>query len=125
MNYESMAAWLRALTVTEQTKALNYVSYGLTISAPEYVYLDRSQKPTLDQTTGAQLLGISELQHQLSSQIGHYLDGEEVKLYPVDVFCRILFEKAAYHGVMSGLLTAIKRARHYYPHRDTPPNGDS
>jgi hypothetical protein len=74
MNYESMAAWLRALTVTEQTKALNYVSYGLTISAREYVYLDRSQKPTLDQTTGAQLLGISELQHQLSSQIGHYLD---------------------------------------------------
>jgi hypothetical protein len=57
------------------------------------------------------LIGLSELQHQLSAQIGHYLDGEEVKVYPVDVFAEILFEKATAYQVLPFLSGAINRVK--------------
>jgi hypothetical protein len=46
------------------------------------------------------LIGLSELQHRLSAQIGHYMDGEKVKVYAIDVFAKILFEKATYYQVL-------------------------
>jgi hypothetical protein len=53
------------------------------------------------------LIGLSELQHQLSAQIGHYMDGEEIKVYPIDVFAKILFEKATYYQILPFLRGAI------------------
>ena len=53
------------------------------------------------------LIGLSELQHQLSAQIGHYMDGEEIKVYPIDVFAKILFEKATYYQILPSLMGAI------------------
>jgi hypothetical protein len=57
------------------------------------------------------LIGLSELQHQLSAQIGHYLDGEEIKVYPIDVFVEILFEKATHHQILPFLRGAINRIK--------------
>ena len=57
------------------------------------------------------LIGLSELQHQLSAQIGHYLDGEEIKVYPIDVFAQILFEKATYYQILFFLRGAIYQVK--------------
>jgi len=57
------------------------------------------------------LIGLSELQHQLSQQIGHYLDGEEIKVYPIDVFAQILFEKATQYQILPFLTGAINRMK--------------
>ena len=42
------------------------------------------------------IIGLSEFSIKLSAQIGHYMDREEIKVYPTDVFAQILFEKATY-----------------------------
>jgi len=57
------------------------------------------------------LIGLSELQHQLSAQIGHYMDGEEVKVYPVNVFAQILFEKATHYQILPYLKGSAKQIR--------------
>jgi hypothetical protein len=51
------------------------------------------------------------LQHHLSSQIGHYMDGEEIKVYPIDVFAQILFEKATQYQILHFLKGAINRTK--------------
>ncbi len=55
--------------------------------------------------------GLLQLQHQLSAQIGHYMDGEEIKVYPIDVFAQILFEKAIQYQILPFLRGAINRAK--------------
>jgi hypothetical protein len=78
----------------------------LTIHAREYGL------PFTDPSSAAKkLLGINELQHKLLSQAGHYLDGEDKKVYPVDVFTRILLEIADHYGVISALAPAIEYAK--------------
>ncbi len=57
------------------------------------------------------LIGLSELQHQLSQQIGHYLAREEIKVYPIDVFAQILFEKANQYQIQPFLTGAINRIK--------------
>ena len=60
-------------------------------------------------TEKMRLIGLSELQHHLSSQIGHYTDGEEIKVYPIDVFAQILFEKATHYQILPFLKGTINR----------------
>jgi hypothetical protein len=54
-------------------------------------------QPFKDPAIVIRLIGLSELQHQLSAQIGHYFDGEDIKVYPIDVLVQILFEKATHY----------------------------
>jgi hypothetical protein len=106
MNAETVTQWLNALSLAERAKSLNLVSFRLTIHAREY------GQPSTDQSSAAKkLLGINELQHKLLSQAGHYLDGEEKKVYPVDVFSQILLETADQHGTTSALAAAIEYAK--------------
>jgi hypothetical protein len=107
MNAETVAQWLNALSLAERAKFLNLVSFRLTIHAREYGL------PSTDQSSAAKkLLGINindnELQYKLLSQAGHYLGAEEKKVYPVDVFSRILTETADQHGVAGALAAAIE-----------------
>ena len=39
------------------------------------------------------------------------MDGEETKVYPIDVFAQILFEKATYYQILSFLRGAINRIK--------------
>lgn len=110
MNAEMVAQWLNALSLPERAKSLNLVSFRLTIHAREYGL------PSTDQSSAAKkLLGINELQHKLLSQAGHYLDGEEKKVYPVEVFSQVLTETADQHGVAGALAAAIE-----YAHTKSP-----
>jgi hypothetical protein len=94
----------------ERAKALNIVSYRLTIHAREYDSMDQS-------SLSKKLLGINELQHILLSQTGHYMDGEEDKVYPVDVFSKSLIEIADQHGIANALASAIGYVRAKIPGR--------
>src|SRR6267143_150129 len=70
MNPQTLAQWLTALSLAERAKALNLVSFRLTIHARE------CGLPSTDQSSAARkLLGINELHHKLLSQTCHYLDG--------------------------------------------------
>ena len=106
MNPQTLAQWLTALSLAERAKALNLVSFRLTIHARE------CGLPSTDQSSAARkLLGINELHHKLLSQTCHYLDGEGGAVYPVDVFSQILIETADQHGITSTLAAAIEYAK--------------
>ena len=107
MNAESVNRWLEGLPLRERAKLLSLIAYQLTVQARRFYRFPPHSvsNPPLD---GEKLAGINELQHQLISQAGHYWDGEERKVYPIDVFSRILFEVAAQHGVTSDLAAAVK-----------------
>jgi hypothetical protein len=108
-NSQSLSEWIAQLTLGERVKVLNLVSFSLTIHAREFqLPSDASEDPL---SIIKKLLGLNELHHKLSSQIGHYCDGEEAKVYPVEVFSKILFEVAAQYGVTSFLNAAITYAR--------------
>src|SRR5712664_1815365 len=109
MSAEVLSEWLTSLQLPERTKALNLLSFKLTINAREHGI--RFSDPDALPATAKRLLGISELHHKLLSQIGHYLDGEETGAYPVDVFSRILFEVANQHDCTADLNAAIRSAR--------------
>jgi hypothetical protein len=57
------------------------------------------------------LRGHNELQHQILSQAGHYLAGEQTKVYPVDVFCEIIFEMAERNGIHHALAHSVEYVR--------------
>jgi hypothetical protein len=40
-----------------------------------------------------------------------YMDGEEIKVYPIDVFAQILFEKATQYQILHFLKGAINRTK--------------
>jgi hypothetical protein len=89
MNLQSLAEWLNELSLADRARALNRVSYQLTIHARDYFLASADEEKS---AAARKLIGISELQHKLLSQTGHYLDGEQQAVYPVDVFSRILAE---------------------------------
>jgi len=102
----SLVQWLAGLTLIERARALNIVSYMLTIHAREYGL------PESEQTASAKkLLGLNDLQHKILSQTVHYLDGEERLASSVGPFCKVLTETAAYHGISAPLGAAISFAK--------------
>lgn len=107
MNAESLSRRLEGLPLHERAKLLNLIAYQLTVQVRRFYRFPPHSAPN-PPPNGEKLAGVNELQHQLISQIGHYLQGEEEKVYPVDVFSRILFEVADQHGVASDLAAAVK-----------------
>jgi hypothetical protein len=92
MNPESVAQWLNALSLVERTKALNLVGFRLTTHARDYGVA--SVEAIGESSALRKLVGMNELQHKLLSQTGHYLDDQERRAYPVNVFSQILFQTA-------------------------------
>jgi hypothetical protein len=106
MKPEALIEWLAALPSMERVRELNKVSHALTICAREF------HAPSGDQAAVIKkLLGLSELHHKISAQIEHYCVGEETRVYPLDVFCRVLFETALQYGIGSFLAMAVHYAR--------------
>jgi hypothetical protein len=103
MNVHSVAQWLAAMPLDERARALNRITYELTIRAREF------GPDCTDRLLAARtLFGINEIQHKLASQTGRYLNGEAEEVYPVDVFCRILAELAQHHGIGDILTAAVE-----------------
>ena len=109
MNPQILSEWLQGMSLPERARTLNRIAHDLTICTREF---EAAAKPFRDPTIVIKkLIGLSELQHQLSAQIGHYMDREEIKVYPTDVFAQILFEKATYYQVLFFLTGAIYRIK--------------
>lgn len=105
INPQILTEWLAEMSLPERARAINRIAYNLTICTREF---EAAPQPFKDPALVIKrLIGLSELQHQLSQQIGHYMDGEEVKVYPIDVFAGILFEKAAHYQILPFLKGAI------------------
>jgi hypothetical protein len=105
INPQLLSEWLAGMHLPERARAMNRIAYNLTICTRQF---EAAPQPFRDPALVIKrLIGLSELQHQLSQQIGHYLDGEEVKVYPIDVFAQILFEKAAQYQILPFLKGAI------------------
>ena len=107
MNEEFLTNWLTSLPVARRGRVLNQVAYELTISARRW-YVPGAEATTPEGVN--KLLGLNELQHQLLAQAGHYLDNEDSKVYPLDVFSKIVLQMAAHYGIESDLTSAIRRA---------------
>ena len=109
LNPQTLSEWLAGMSLPERARILNSIAHSLTICTREFeAATEPFKEPAL---VIKMLIGLSELQHQLSAQIGHYMDGEEVKVYPIDVFAKILFEKAAHYQILSFLRGAISRIK--------------
>lgn len=109
MNSQFLTEWLASLPLAQKAQALDSIMYDLTVCARDFL---RPEAASEDKSRVIQkLLGFNELYHQLSQQIGHYLDGEEENVYPVDVFSQILFDKAAQYGIQASLTSSITHAR--------------
>jgi len=107
MTPQLISEWLTSLSVSERAKALNLIGFKLTIRAREY---GQPESVAQGETTIKRLLGINELQHKLSSQAGHYMNGDESTAYPVSVLSQTLFEIAAQYNVTGALGAALKSA---------------
>jgi hypothetical protein len=104
-----LSEWLAGMSLPERARTLNRIAHNLTICTREF---EADTEPFKDPAIVIKkLIGLSELQHQFSAQIGHYMDGEEIKVYPIDVFARILFEKATYYQILFFLTEAINRIK--------------
>jgi hypothetical protein len=109
LNPQVLSEWLTGMSLPERARSLNGIAHCLTICTREF---EAATEPFKDPSIVIKkLIGLSELQHQLSAQIGHYMDGEEIKVYPIDVFAKILFEKAAYYQILPFLRGAINRIK--------------
>lgn len=109
LNPQILSEWLAKMSLSQRARTLNRISHDLTICTREF---EAATQPFKDPALVIKrLIGLSELQHQLSAQIGHYLDGEEIKVYPIDVFVQILFEKADYYQVSPCLRSAFNRIK--------------
>jgi hypothetical protein len=95
-----------SLLIERESPKLNQISHNLTICARDLATNTSADRSNIIK----KLLGLSELHHKLSAQIGQYCAGEEIKVYPVDVFCRILYNVATQHEVASLLNGAINYA---------------
>lgn len=104
-----LSEWLTGMSLPERARILNRIAHDLTICTREF---EAVTEPFKDPAIVIKMLiGLSELQHQLSAQMGHYMDGEEVKVYPMDVFAEILFEKARHYQILPFLTGAISRIK--------------
>ena len=109
LNPQTLSEWLAGLSLPERARALSGIAHCLTICTREF---EAAKQPFKDPSIVIKrLIGLSELQHQLSAQIGHYMNGEEIKVYPIDVFAQILFEKAIEYQTLPFLRGAINRVK--------------
>jgi hypothetical protein len=109
LNPQLLGEWLVGMSLPERARTLNSIAHCLTICTREF---EAATEPFKDPSIVIKkLIGLSELQHQLSAQIGHYMDGEEVKVYPIAVFAQILFEKATHYQILPFLKWAISRTK--------------
>jgi len=109
LNPQILSDWLAGMSLPERARILNRIAHDLTICTREFEAATQPfEHPTI---VIKMLIGLSELQHQFSAQIGHYMDGEEVKVYPIDVFAKILFEKATRYQILPFLRGTISRIR--------------
>ena len=109
LNPQILGEWLAKMSLPERARTLNLIAHDLTICTREF---EAATQPFKNPAAVIKrLIGLSELQHQLSAQIGHYMDGEEVKVYPIDVFAQILFEKAAHYEVLPFLKGTLNRIK--------------
>jgi hypothetical protein len=109
MNTRPLDDWLTGLNLPDRAKVLARIAHALTLYARDLYFSPAAGKDKA--AIAKELLGFSELQHKLTSQILHYLDGEQVKVYPVDVFNRILIEKAAEYEITPQLVASIRLVR--------------
>jgi hypothetical protein len=109
MNSQFLSEWLSNLSLAERTRALDSILFDLTICVRDLLLpsVSSEEKSSIIE----KLIGFNELCHQLSAQIGHYLDGEETKVYPVDVFSQILFDKASHYRIISSLTSSITHTK--------------
>jgi len=109
LNPQILGHWLAGMSLPERARTLNRIAHDLTTCTREF---EAATEPFKDPPIVIKrLIGLSELQHHLSSQIGHYMDGEEIKVYPIDVFAQILFEKAIHYQILPLLKGAINRVK--------------
>jgi hypothetical protein len=109
INPQILGEWLAGMSLPQRARTLNRIAFDLTICAREF---EAATQPFKEPAMVIKrLIGLSELQHQLSSQIGHYMDGEQIKVYPIDVFAQILFEKATHYQILPFLRGAINRIK--------------
>ena len=109
INPQMFGEWLAGMSLPERARTLNRIAHDLTMCTREF---EAATEPFKDPAIVIKrLIGLSELQHHLSSQIGHYMDGEEIKVYPIDVFAQILFEKATQYQILHFLKGAINRTK--------------
>jgi hypothetical protein len=105
LNPQVLSEWLAGMSLPARARTLNRIAHSLTICTRDFKV---APQPFKDPATVIKMLiGINELQHQLSAQTGHYMDGEEIKVYPIDVFAKILFEKANFYQILPFLMGAI------------------
>jgi hypothetical protein len=109
MKADELSGWLTDLPLPDRAQKLNRIAHALTVCAREYQLAPLSERNA--KLVVQRLLGFSELHHKLSGQIGHYLAGEETKVYPVEVFSKILFEVAAEYGIVAHLSSAITHVK--------------
>jgi hypothetical protein len=75
LNPKILGEWLAGMSLPERARTLNRISHDLTICTREF---EAATEPFKDPAIVIKrLIGLSELQHQLSAQIGHYMDGED------------------------------------------------
>jgi hypothetical protein len=111
LNPQILGEWLAGMSLPERARILNRIAHDLTICTREFE-AEAATQPSQDPAIVIKrLIGLSELQHQLSAQIGHYMDGEEIKVYPIDVFAQILFEKATHYQVLPFLRRTVNRIK--------------
>jgi hypothetical protein len=85
LNPQILSEWLAGMSLPERARTLNRIAHCLTICTREF---EAATEPFRDPAIVIKkLIGLSELQHQLSAQIGHYMDGEETKVYPNRCLC--------------------------------------
>src|SRR5438128_1511626 len=95
LNPQILSEWLAGMSLPARARTLNRMAHSLTICTRDF---KAATQPFKDPANVIKMLiGINELQHQLSAQTGQYMDGEEIKVYPIDVFAEILFEKANFY----------------------------
>ena len=108
MNEGFLTSWLTSLSIAQRGRILNQIAYELTIGARHW-YVPGAEATTPEGAT--KLLGLNELQHQLLAQAGHYFDNDENRVYPMDVFSKIVFQMAAHYGIAPELSTAIRHVQ--------------
>ncbi|SNS95751.1 hypothetical protein SAMN05421770_103223 [Granulicella rosea] len=92
-----------AMSSRAKVQFLALCSFSLTVGMRGLYDLTDSEK------RARRLQGANELQHHLSSELGHH-DEENEKRYPDDVLINILLEKAAHYGISGEMGYALRQA---------------
>ncbi len=99
-NPRTLGEWLVGMSLPERARNLRRISYDLTVCARRV----RGCHPTIQTPRHGHKDAKFSSQRFVSisfpNTLGHYTDGEEIKVYPIDVFAQILFEKATQLNIL-------------------------